>query len=91
MVYLPSNRVSCDLTTFLTEFLAVVNCGSPPAIANGQIHGSDFTYNATVTYSCIASNFKLSGPQERTCQADGTWSGTQPECLGKHYSFYCVD
>ena len=61
----------------------VVNCGAPPAIANGQIHGSDFSYNAKVTYSCNAVNFKLSGSQERTCQADGTWSGMQAVCLGK--------
>ena len=64
-------------------FLLVVNCGAPPAIPNGQIHGSDFSYNAKVTFSCNAANFKLSGSQERTCQADGTWSGTQPVCLGK--------
>lgn len=66
----------------LSLFLLVVNCGAPPAIANGQINGSDYTYTATITYSCSATNFKLSGSQERTCQADGTWSGTQPECLG---------
>jgi len=59
----------------------LVNCGAPPAIANGQISGSDYSYDAKVTYSCNAANFKLSGSQERTCQADGTWSGTQPACL----------
>ena len=65
--------------------LLVVNCGEPPAIANGQHHGSDYSYNAKVTFSCVASNFKLSGSEERICQADGTWSGTQPVCLGKFY------
>ena len=61
----------------------MVNCGAPPAINNGQIQGSDYSYNAKITYSCIAANFKLSGSEERICQADGTWSGTQPACLGK--------
>ncbi|XP_068719046.1 sushi, von Willebrand factor type A, EGF and pentraxin domain-containing protein 1-like [Montipora capricornis] len=58
-----------------------VNCGTPPPVTNGIITGSDYTYNAKITYSCVAANFKLSGSQERTCQADGTWSGTQPFCL----------
>ena len=63
----------------------MVNCGAPPAVANGVIQGSDYTYNAKITYSCIAANFKLDGPQERVCQADGTWTETSPACLGKSY------
>ena len=68
---------------FFFYFFLVVNCGAPPAVPNGIIHGTDYSYNAKVTYSCVASNFKLSGSQERTCQGDGLWSGTQPACLGK--------
>lgn len=63
----------------------MVNCGAPPAVVNGVIHGSDYTYFAKITYSCVAANFKLDGPQERVCQADGTWSETSPACLGKLY------
>lgn len=62
--------------------MTVVNCGTPPPVTNGVITGSDYSYNSTITYSCIAANYKLSGPLERICQADGQWSGTQPVCLG---------
>lgn len=73
------------VTSYNLFIFLVVNCGAPPAIANGQISGSDYSYDAKVTYSCNAANFKLSGSQERTCQADGTWSGTQPACLGEYW------
>ena len=79
------NRYVLQPNHGLLFFSVVVNCGAPPALPNGQNHGSDYSYNATVTYSCNAANFKLSGSQERTCQADGQWSGVQPACLGKFY------
>ena len=60
-----------------------VNCGTPLPVTNGIITGKNYAYNSTITYSCVAANFKLSGSQVRTCQADGTWSGVQPVCLGK--------
>ncbi|XP_067041101.1 sushi, von Willebrand factor type A, EGF and pentraxin domain-containing protein 1-like [Acropora muricata] len=58
-----------------------VNCGTPLPVTNGIITGTNYAYNSTITYSCVAANFKLSGSQVRTCQADGTWSGVQPVCL----------
>lgn len=76
------------MTSYNLLIFLVINCGAPPAIANGQISGSDYSYDAKVTYSCNAANFKLSGSQERTCQADGTWSGTQPACLGEYWGWY---
>jgi len=30
--------------------------------------------------------FELSGDQTRTCQSDGTWSGSQPFCFDGKYS-----
>ena len=36
------------------------------------------------TFTCDA-NYRMPevGDAERTCQQDGTWSGTQPRCVGK--------
>ena len=37
-------------------------------------------YGAVIEYACDFG-FELSGPQERICQANGLFSGTQPECV----------
>ena len=49
------------------------------------LHGSVSTpdgivFEATATYSC-ESGFELEGESTATCQADGTWSSLQPQCL----------
>ena len=43
-------------------------------------------FGDTVTYTCDAG-FDLSGDVMRTCQSDGTWSGSAPMCDRK-YSHY---
>jgi hypothetical protein len=57
----------------------LVDCGALPAIANGLVKAVATTYGATATYACSAGYF-LTGTPTRTCQADGTWSGSTPVC-----------
>lgn len=60
-----------------------VSCGNPPLIANGKIEsGSNFTFNSTVNYECH-DGYDLIGQENRTCQADRTWSGDIPTCERK--------
>ncbi|XP_034859738.1 CUB and sushi domain-containing protein 1 [Mirounga leonina] len=59
-----------------------VFCGDPGTPAEGRLSGKSFTYKAEVFFQC-KSPFLLVGSSRRTCQADGTWSGTQPTCIGK--------
>ena len=54
------------------------SCGDPIgnhplACFNGVTPGS------TVVYHC--ANSSLSGQSKKTCQSDGTWSGTTPSCV----------
>ncbi|XP_078667527.1 uncharacterized protein LOC144909366, partial [Branchiostoma floridae x Branchiostoma belcheri] len=47
----------------------------------GNISGGS-SYGDVVTYYCDAG-YEISGDEERTCQSDQTWSGTQPSCVRK--------
>ena len=70
------------LYTFRVFFAlyAVVDCGVPPLIENGQfviINGT--TYLSKVAYVCN-TGYILTGVAFRSCQADGTWSSEEPSC-----------
>ncbi|XP_076439986.1 sushi, von Willebrand factor type A, EGF and pentraxin domain-containing protein 1-like isoform X2 [Babylonia areolata] len=56
-----------------------INCGKPPALPNGKVEGSDFSYNAVVTCSCL-SGYKLVGSMRRRCNETGHWHGPDPAC-----------
>ncbi|XP_078687665.1 uncharacterized protein LOC144919890 [Branchiostoma floridae x Branchiostoma belcheri] len=56
-------------------------CQQLMAPSNGNIHGGS-SYGDVVTYYCDAG-YEISGDEERTCQSDQTWSGTQPTCARK--------
>jgi len=43
------------------------------------VNATTLTFNSTATYTC-SSGYGMVGADKRTCQADGTWSGTAPTC-----------
>jgi CUB/sushi domain-containing protein len=56
------------------------DCGGLTAPANGGVSAPVTTFGSTATYSCMMG-YGPSGSATRTCQADGTWSGTAPTCV----------
>ena len=63
------------------------NCGTPvtcnsgvSAPVNGSVSATSATYGNSVTYQCDSGYTLASGSGSRTCQANGTFSGTQPTC-----------
>jgi len=62
--------------------LTAVDCGELSAPANGQVSDPQTTFGSDATYSCNLS-YTVSGNSVRTCQADGSWSGTEPVCESK--------
>ncbi|XP_071107671.1 uncharacterized protein [Haliotis cracherodii] len=56
-------------------------CPRPSDISNGVIHTlkQTFFYEDEIMYSCKLG-FSLGGNEKRTCQASGTWSGSDPTC-----------
>ena len=60
--------------------MAVVDCGTLNAPANGQVsHTAGTTFGQTATYSCD-TGYKLEGDSTRMCQATEVWSGSAPIC-----------
>lgn len=57
----------------------LVDCGDPGQLQDGVRRLAGVTFGSSVTFFCN-SNFTLSGPNRRVCQADGFWSDFQPEC-----------
>lgn len=56
-------------------------CGDPGIPAHGIRLGDSFDPGSVMRFSCEAGHV-LRGSSERTCQANGSWSGSQPECGG---------
>ena len=59
-------------------------CGDPGVPVHGIRLGEEFTVGSVVRFSC-EPGYVLKGSPERTCLANGTWLGTQPECHGEAY------
>ncbi|KAM6982006.1 C4b-binding protein alpha chain-like [Tautogolabrus adspersus] len=59
----------------------VVNCGPPPAIADGTFYPEkeNYDYNDVVQYSC-QKGIALSGSKSLVCSADGTFTPAPPTC-----------
>ena len=57
-------------------------CDDPVTPTNGQRSLSSTTYNSVVTYTCDVG-YTLQGVNSRTCQSDGQWSGSVPQCFKK--------
>ena len=84
----------CCLCSFIIPALCfsatVVTCDVPPTPDNMIVDG-DFVpdsndtlvaFGGKLTYTCEVG-YVIIGDDERTCQADGTFSGTTPTCTGK--------
>ncbi|KAI5629830.1 sushi, von Willebrand factor type A, EGF and pentraxin domain-containing protein 1 isoform X1 [Silurus asotus] len=55
------------------------SCGPPPVVENAASLPTGESYQSNVTYICN-TGMNLIGPQNVTCQADGTWSSPAPTC-----------
>ncbi|XP_035674957.1 P-selectin-like [Branchiostoma floridae] len=56
-----------------------LQCASLAAPNHGMVSSSTNLVGDTVTFSCDPG-FEIHGSTDRLCQADGTWSGSQPRC-----------
>ncbi len=58
-------------------FPPVVTCPTLPNPDNGMVSVPTTTFGSTATYTCVTG---YNGDTTRTCESDGTWSGSEPAC-----------
>ena len=59
-----------------------VDCGSLSVVVNGMVKTVATTFGSVANYSCN-NGYEIVGPSTRICQANGSWSDTDPLCKGK--------
>ena len=57
----------------------MVVCPSLTAPTNGAISSNGSAYGSSASFSC-STGYQISGSLLRTCQSNGTWSGSQSIC-----------
>lgn len=65
------------------------SCGDPGIPGHGSREENNFKIKSTVHFSCDVG-YILHGSEERTCMANGSWTGKQPECKGKSQKIHSV-
>ena len=61
-----------------------MNCGPLESPSNGTLDtSSGTTYPETATYTCDPG-YQLVGATARTCQDNGEWSSSEPDCECEH-------
>ena len=70
------------LTLFVDSDFQEVQCAPLSAPTYATMTGTGNEYGDTVQFTCLAGHTLTAGDTDRTCQADGMWSGLQPSCTG---------
>ena len=64
-------------------YISVYTC-TVPTVANAiPVPASSVDYNSNVTYTCADGKFHVAGDLTRSCNADGSLTGTTPVCTSK--------
>ncbi|HJL19970.1 MAG TPA: hypothetical protein RMH99_30175 [Sandaracinaceae bacterium LLY-WYZ-13_1] len=63
-----------------TPMCLIGDCGPLVSPENGTVTASSTTVGADATYACD-TGYDLVGDATRTCQTDGSWSGSAPTCV----------
>ena len=76
--------VPIDLLIQERFFFTEGGCGDPGTPENGRKVGVIYSVNSIVYLDCDLG-YELVGSEERKCQRNGTWTGSQPVCTGRPF------
>ena len=76
--------------TYVILLFIIVNCSALNSPMNGMINcslGDDGvpSYEDTCSFTCN-TGYELTGSDTRTCQSDGSWSGSEALCRRGKYT-----
>lgn len=74
---------------YVLFFRLVISCGELPSPPFGTKLGTLTTFGATAIFMCN-HGYTLVGSHVRECGANGLWSGTETQCLGKICDMHCL-
>ena len=61
----------------------VISCGNPGTPSNARVVFSDgLVFSSSIVYEC-REGYYATGLLSRHCSVNGTWTGSDPECLGE--------
>ena len=90
MVRLLFQHACCAQNWLIWLYPVGISCGNLTVLSNGRVDTSaGISFGDTAMYSCD-TGYMLSGPAERTCQADGQWNGSVPTCESEWTSYVSV-
>ena len=65
----------------VNDLIFITDCGAITAPSNGSVsYSTGTTYLSEATFSCD-TGYTLSAATTRICQADTSWSNTDPTCI----------
>lgn len=67
--------------TVTTTLFVVIDCGPLSDPVDGKVELSSTKLNAVATYNCKRNKHLVHGTITRVCQANGTWTGREPQCV----------
>ena len=80
----PEVNILLSFTSFLRLYCSIAasaTCQIPEAPRNGGVLGLLYKKEEKAVYSCF-NGYKLNkDDMVQTCRADGSWTGTIPECV----------
>ena len=82
--------ISASLLNIIKQYIASVPCSSLTDPNNGLINcslGDDGvpSYEDTCSFACN-TGYELTGSDTRTCQSDGSWSGSEAICTSGQFN-----
>ena len=78
-----------NIPVFNSFYISVITCTLPTVSNASPNPASPIEYNTSVTYTCQPGYEHTDGDLTRTCQANGSLTGSLPECTSKLQKWFC--